>query len=1159
MVDIKTVLETITDTTSSIAAFVQTVAEWIRDRNWINLICLLLSIIILGWLSREGISNFFGEEASQWFIWLCFATGILFSFAVLVAVFNKPKLPLNPPLGEQIAIKGLRSFTQKDSAIFRKLERNQDISSCLSMLKDREFRIGILWGESGCGKSSFLQAGLMPELTTDQSNYRGIYLKFTAKNPIEIVKNEVIKALNLKPQSNEYDDLLAVLNDGVVAANKPLILFFDQFEQLFVHRYQFEDAYRQFIDVLKQWYQSEVTSIKIVMSFRSDLFYFQHEIQKILDYSLSSYNNYKLEKFSPEEATNILQVIAETETIEFDRDYIKQIAETELLGKDNLISPVDLQILSLVINTQKSSEKRGFKKTALQKLGEIEGLLYQYLEDRLILREKSTPTSQKEKLMKVLLEFVDVNELTRSGAFTVTELQAKLQGMNSEEVTKAIQWLELERLITPSQQDGETAYELAHERMIPAVMKISGKILPKAYRANELLNKKVKIWLENDRDSRYLLGIKELWLIESHKQYLIWGDKQRQKQKLLQQSKRQVYRNFGIFGVIALLLMAGWGWANYTTAGQIWQIRRDLAYWSKNVGDEYQSKAAIAFAKDGKIGQMNQLLEQIESSYYKAGALKAITQAYSQLEDTKAALPLLQQALTEAKQIDDSYYKARALKAIAQAYSQLQDREKGIKLLKQAFNWANQIENSHDKAKALTEIAQAYSQLQDTKAAVTILKQALTSANQVNNSHFSYKHRLLEKIAEATSQLQDTKAEVIILQEVLTQANQIKSSSDKTSLLKVIAEVASQLQNSEVAIKILQEVFTLANQSESSRYKASALKAISEAYNQLQNSKAAITVLKQTLTWANQIKYSDDKARALIRIAEATSQLQQTEKGIIILKQALSSANQIKNSDDKAKTLTEIAQAYSQLQETEASVRVFKQALDFASEIKSSYDKEIRLTAITEATSQLQDKKAAVAILKQAFTSANQIESSYYKSKALTAISQVYSQLQEIETAVNILKQAFTSANQIESSEYSNNKSAALIAITEASSQLQEKEAKVTLLKQVLTKANQIKDSDDKAWLLRKIAQAYSELEDQEAAVTILKQAPSSANQIESSSEKARVLTAISQQQAKLQQWGDALKTTKQCPSHDCRVTSLSAVLTEYAELMNPELKEKEE
>ena len=70
-------------------------------------------------------------------------------------------------------------------------------------------------------------------------------------------------------------------------------------------------------------------------------------------------------------------------------------------------------------------------------------------------------------------------------------------------------------------------------------MKLSGKVLPKAYKANELLNKKVRIWMDNDYSSRYLLNIRELWLIETHKHYLIWGDKERQKQKLIQQSKRK--------------------------------------------------------------------------------------------------------------------------------------------------------------------------------------------------------------------------------------------------------------------------------------------------------------------------------------------------------------------------------------------------------------------------------------------------------------------------------------------------------------------------------------------------------------------------------------------------------------------------------------------
>jgi tetratricopeptide (TPR) repeat protein len=93
---------------------------------------------------------------------------------------------------------------------------------------------------------------------------------------------------------------------------------------------------------------------------------------------------------------------------------------------------------------------------------------------------------------------------------------------------------------------------------------------------------------------------------------------------------------------------------------------------------------------------------------------------------------------------------------------------------------------------------------------------------------------------------------------------------------------------------------------------------------------------------------------------------------------------------------------------------------------------------------------------------------------------------------------------------------------------------------------------------LREIAQAYSQLKETERAVALLETALTSAEQIENSSDKARALIAIAEAQANLQQWGSALEVTRQCPSHDCRVDSLSRVLTAYAEWQHPELKEKE-
>ena len=135
----------------------------------------------------------------------------------------------------------------------------------------------------------------------------------------------------------------------------------------------------------------------------------------------------------------------------------------------------------------------------------------------------------------------------------------------------------------------------------------------------------------------------------------------------MQQSKRRLYRNLVILGTILMLLMTGWGWLHYTTPGQLWQIRRELAYWGEKVRDDnYQSKAAIALAKDGQIKDMNSLLGEING---KANTLTAIAQASTQLSDSTQAVTVLKETLTIAQQIDDSGEKIKALSAIAQASS----------------------------------------------------------------------------------------------------------------------------------------------------------------------------------------------------------------------------------------------------------------------------------------------------------------------------------------------------------------------------------------------------------------------------------------------------------------------------------------------------------
>ncbi|MBD2486780.1 tetratricopeptide repeat protein [Aulosira sp. FACHB-615] len=1032
---INNILETLKQTTEAIAGFVQTVAGWIRDKKWVELISLILATIILAWVSRAAIAKFLGEQNSQWFFWICLVVGIMFTVAVVVAVVVKPSLSnaaQNPV--ERQAIKGLLSFTSQDAEIFSKLQRHQDIKNCLRILNNANFRVGILWGESGCGKTSFLQAGLIPQLEGAQ----GIYIQFTDKDPLITVKKALNKELNLNLSSAEIEklDLIAVLNQSIATVQKPLILFFDQFEQFFVH-YQSADARRPFIDALNNWYGNEEIAVKILMSFRSDLFYQQHELQQVLNYSLDSRNSIKLKKFSVEQATNVLEEIAKAENIEFDRRDIETFVEQELVdrGKDKSdepISPVDIQILSLVISDQKTTKVRKFDKDALNKIGRFAGLLYQYLEGLLSLREQSATSAQKETVMKLLLELIDSNGLTRAGAFTLAQLQDKLKPIGAKDIQDAVRWLEQERLIMPLQQEEETAYQLAHERMIPAVLKLSGKILPKADKANELLNKQVKIWIDSNQNPRYLLGWRELWLIEQQKSYLMWGDRQKQKEKLIHKSKQRIYRNFGIVGFIAVLVIGIWGWLNYTIPGQLTQIRWQLTNASEQINNpQHQVKAVSAFAKDQNFPQALKLANKITESSNKASALSAIAETIGKLNNPQKAAELLQTALDSANKITDFSYKASALSAIAETIGKLNNPQKAAELLQTALNSANNITDFSYKASALSAIAETIGKLNNPQKAAELLQTALNSANKITES--SYKVYALSAIAEAYSKLNNPQKAAELLQTALNSANKITESSYKVYALSAIAEAYSKLNNPQKAAELLQTALNSANKITESSYKVYALSAIAEAYSKLNNPQKAAELLQTALDSANKITESYSQAYALSAIVAAIGKLNNPQKAAELLQTALNSANKITESYSQADVLSAIVAAIGKLNNPQKAAELLQTALNSANKITDFSDKASVLSAIAAAYSKLNNQQKAAELLQTALKSANNITDFSDKASVLSAIAAAYSKLNNQQKAAELLQSALDSANNITDS---SSKASALSAIAAAQANL---------------------------------------------------------------------------------------------------------------------------
>jgi serine/threonine protein kinase/formylglycine-generating enzyme required for sulfatase activity len=286
-----------------------------------------------------------------------------------------------------IVPKGIRSFDREDAGFFLGLlpgpRDRSGIPDSVRFWKTRvqasgpepAFRIGMIYGPSGSGKSSFLKAGVIPQLPD------GVQTVYVESTPLETEARLLSALRRACPELSPDAGLaagLACVRRGLVAAPRKVLLVLDQFEQ-WLHARRGESA-RELTEALRQ---CDGTHLQCVVAVRDDFWMaVTHFLDELEVAPVPGENVASIDLWSPRHAKLVLTAIGQAyrelpanrgEITAEQKSFIKS-AIADLAHADRIV-PVQLALFAEMV------KDRPWVPATLKSLGGARGVGETFLEE----------------------------------------------------------------------------------------------------------------------------------------------------------------------------------------------------------------------------------------------------------------------------------------------------------------------------------------------------------------------------------------------------------------------------------------------------------------------------------------------------------------------------------------------------------------------------------------------------------------------------------------------------------------------------------------------------------------------------------------------------------------------------------------------------------
>ncbi len=238
--------------------------------------------------------------------------------------------------------------------------RQFDVNRLIERIVRDDCKLTVIHGESGVGKSSTVNAGLIPALKQKIIKTRDVLpipLRFYS-NWIEALGELLTEALATRGEAvpqplNSTAEIVEQLQQN---ENRNLITvwIFDQFEEFFFV-YASQAARRPFFEFLSTCLN--IPYVKVIFSLREDYLHYLLECERLAKINvinndiLNKGNRYELGNFSREDAKSIIEGLTERSQFYLEPALVDELVR-DLAEDTDMVRPIELQIVGAQLQTE---------------------------------------------------------------------------------------------------------------------------------------------------------------------------------------------------------------------------------------------------------------------------------------------------------------------------------------------------------------------------------------------------------------------------------------------------------------------------------------------------------------------------------------------------------------------------------------------------------------------------------------------------------------------------------------------------------------------------------------------------------------------------------------------------------------------------------------